>query len=124
GARPLMATSIIANNVTVAFYCFAGGIFFGVGSLAMLALNGLQIGSSTGHFANLGLFGYLWTFIAGHGLLELFAIWVAGAAGLLLGRAVIAPGDLTRRDALVVNGRLAMALIGATVVLLLIAGLV
>jgi uncharacterized membrane protein SpoIIM required for sporulation len=57
-------------------------------------------------------------------LLELFAIWVAGAAGLLLGRALIAPGDLRRRDALVLNGRLAMALVGATVMLLVIAGLV
>jgi uncharacterized membrane protein SpoIIM required for sporulation/uncharacterized RDD family membrane protein YckC len=124
GARPLMATSIIANNVTVAFYCFAGGIFLGVGSLAMLGFNGLQIGSATGHFANLGLFAYLWTFIAGHGLLELFAIWVAGAAGLLLGGAIVAPGRATRRDALVAAGRVAVRLIASVVIFLLLAGLV
>ena len=39
-----------------------------------------------------GLLGYLLEFILGHGLLELFAIWVAGAAGFLLGRSVVVPG--------------------------------
>jgi uncharacterized membrane protein SpoIIM required for sporulation len=55
-------------------------------------------------------------------VLELFAIWVAGAAGFLLGRALIAPGELTRRDALVLAGRQAMRLIGAVIVLLAVAG--
>ena len=123
-SRPLAAAAIITNNVGVAFVCFASGVLLGVGSLLALAFNGALLGATSGHYANRELLGYLWTFVAGHGVLELFAIWIAGAAGLLLGRAIIAPGDLTRRDALVVNGRLSMALVGATVVLLLIAGLV
>lgn len=122
GERPLMASAIIGNNLGVAFNCFAGGIFLGVGSLVFLAYNGLSIGATSGHFANAGLLGYLWTFVIGHGVLELFAIWVSGAAGFLLGRAVIAPGDLPRRDALVLNGRLAIRLIGAVIVFLIIAG--
>ena len=121
-ARPLVAASIITNNIGVAFVCFASGVLLGVGSLVSLAFNGALIGATSAHYANLGLLGFLWTFVAGHGVLELFAIWVAGGAGLLLGRAIIAPGELTRRDALVINGRLAMALIGAVVFLLLIAG--
>lgn len=120
--RPLVATSIIGNNISVAFNCFAGGIFGGVGSLVFLAFNGLQIGAASGHFANVGLLDYLWTFIVGHGVLELFAIWVAGAAGFLLGRALIAPGEYSRRDALVLAGRRAIPLIGAVIVFLLIAG--
>ena len=124
GGRAVAASGIIANNVRVAFYCLAGGIFLGVGSLALLAFNGLQIGASAGHFANAGLLAYLLQFILGHGALELFAIWVAGAAGFLLGKAVVAPGDLTRGDALVVAGRRAVRMIGAAVVCLLVAGLV
>ncbi len=120
--RPLMASGIITNNVQVAFYCFAGGIFVGVGSLVLLAFNGLSIGATSAHFANVGLLGYLWTFIIGHGVLELFAIWVAGAAGFLLGKAIVAPGQLTRSDALVLNGRLAIRMIGTVIVLLCVAG--
>jgi uncharacterized membrane protein SpoIIM required for sporulation len=122
--RPLMASMIMTNNITVAFYCFAGGIFAGVGSLVLLAYNGLSIGAISGHFANAGMLGYLWTFVIGHGVLELFAIWVAGAAGFLLGRALIAPGDLPRAEALTLAGRLALRMIGTVVVLLVLAGLI
>ncbi len=122
--RPVMATSIIANNVRVAALCFASGIVLGVGSLLLLAMNGLQLGAISGHYANLGVLGYLWSFVLGHGVLELFAIWVAGAAGFLLGRAVIVPGDYSRRDALVLASRCALPMVGAAVVLLLVAGLI
>jgi uncharacterized membrane protein SpoIIM required for sporulation len=120
--RPAVASQIITNNIGVAFFCFAGGIFAGVGSLVLLAYNGLSIGATSAHFANSGLLGYLWTFIVGHGALELFAIWVAGAAGFLLGRALVAPGDLARGEALVLEGRVAIRMIGAVIVLLLLAG--
>ena len=124
GDRPVMATSIISNYVQVAFRCFAGGIFLGVGSLVMLGYNGLALGAAAGHFANQGLFGYLFDFIVGHGVLELFAIAVAGAAGFLLGFAILVPGDLTRSEALVVRGRVAVRMVGAVVVLLIVAGLI
>lgn len=124
GARPLAASGIIANNVRVAFYCFAGGAFLGIGSLFLLAFNGLQLGATAGHFTNVGLFGYLSQFILGHGALELFAIWVAGAAGLLLGTKIIAPGTLARGDALVLAGRRAIRMVGAAVTCLVVAGLI
>jgi uncharacterized membrane protein SpoIIM required for sporulation len=119
-----MASGIITNNVRVAIACFAGGIFLGVGSLVLLGFNGLAIGASAGHFANVGLLGYLLEFILGHGLLELFAIWVAGAAGFLLGRSVVAPGELLRSDALVLSGRRAVRRVGGAAVRLVVAGLI
>lgn len=120
--RPVMAVSIITNNIKVAFMAFASGAVFGVGSLVVLAYNGLSIGAASGYFANMGMLGYLWTFVVGHGFLELFAIWVAGAAGFMLGRAIIAPGDLPRKDALVFASRRAMRMIGAVIIFLLVAG--
>jgi uncharacterized membrane protein SpoIIM required for sporulation/uncharacterized RDD family membrane protein YckC len=122
--RPAMASAIITNNVRVALYCFAGGIFLGIGSLVLLALNGLQLGASFGHYVNVGLGAYLGEFIIGHGVLELTAIWIAGGAGFLLGRTLIAPGDLARSDALVLAGRRAVRMLGACVVCLLVAGLI
>jgi uncharacterized membrane protein SpoIIM required for sporulation/uncharacterized RDD family membrane protein YckC len=120
--RPLAASFIITNNIRVAIACFAGGVFLGVGSLVLLAYNGLAMGTFAGHFANQGLLGYLLEFIVGHGVLELFAIWVAGAAGFLLGKSIVAPGDRSRTDALVVSGRVAVRMMGAVAVLLVIAG--
>jgi uncharacterized membrane protein SpoIIM required for sporulation len=57
-------------------------------------------------------------------VLELFAIWVAGAAGLLLGLAMVAPGDLARADAVRLRGRLAVRLLTAVVLFLVIAGII
>jgi uncharacterized membrane protein SpoIIM required for sporulation len=90
----------------------------------LLAYNGLALGAVTGHFANLGMIGYLWSFVIGHGVLELTAIWIAGAAGFLVGHALIAPGELTRADALVLKGRIAMRMLGAVIVMLVLAGLI
>jgi len=120
--RATLASAIFTNNLGVAFACFAGGIVLGVGSLVSLAFNGLLLGAASAHFHNQGLLTWLWTFVAGHGVLELFAIWCAGAAGLLLGVAVLRPGPYTRRDALVLNARLALRLVGCSALLLLVAG--
>ena len=119
---PLVASSIIANNVQVAFGAFAFGITAGIGTVVLLLFNGLFFGAVLGMFANYGLAGWLLTFVAGHGVLELTAIFLAAAAGLLIGRAILAPGDLARRDALVVFGRHAVQLVMLAAILLLLAG--
>ncbi len=121
---PVVATSIVANNIQVAFSAFAFGITAGIGTALVLAFNGLFFGAVVALFANYGLAVWLLTFVAGHGVLELTAIFIAGGAGLLIARAAVAPGDLTRRDALVVHGRLAIKLVGAAAFLLVIAGLI
>ncbi|HEY2807016.1 MAG TPA: stage II sporulation protein M [Gemmatimonadales bacterium] len=119
---PLMASNIIANNVQVAIGAFAFGITAGIGTVWLLFFNGLFLGAVVGLFRNYGLAGWLLTFIAGHGILELTAIFVAGAAGLRIGRALVAPGDAPRRDALVVAGRESVLLVIAAACLLLLAG--
>ena len=119
---PLVATSIIANNIQVAFAAFAFGITAGVGTLLVLVFNGLSFGAVLGLFANHAAAGFLLTFVAGHGVLELTAIFIAGGGGLRVARALIAPGDLTRRDALVVQGRAAIRMVAAAACLLVLAG--
>src|SRR5438477_221484 len=119
---PVIATGLITNNVQVAFLGFASGITAAVGTVLLLVFNGLYFGAVLGLFANYGLAGWLLTFVAGHGVLELSAIFIAGGAGLLVARALLAPGDLTRRDALVLAGRQAVRLVGASVLLLGLAG--
>ena len=101
----------IWNNVRIGFQTFAGGVFFGLGSIFFLAYNGLHIGAVMGHLQQVGLGAQLWPFVAGHSALELVAIAIAGAAGLKLGGALVAPGRRTRRHALVESGRIAARLV-------------
>ena len=119
---PALAGFLMTHNIGVAFSCFAGGILLGVGALILLASNGLSLGAIFGHFVNVGAGWYLGSFILGHGVLELFAICVASAAGFRLGRAFWSPGDLTRSDALVQEGRISLRMLGFVTVLLVIAG--
>ena len=122
-ANPLASTSIQKNNITVTFYAFAFGVLAGVGSLWVMVQNGLQLGM----VMSLCIRYRFWEvpiFVSAHGVIELTAIFIAGGAGLLIGKALLMPGDLRRLDALVENGRLAIKLILGCIPMLLIAGLI
>src|SRR5437773_4681322 len=120
--RPQVAALIITNNITVSFGTFVGGLTAGVLTTWLLFANGMMFGLVLGLFRNYQALSYLLTFVLGHGVLELTAIFISAGAGFRLAKAMIAPGDRTRRDALVMEGRIAARLIGAGVTLLAIAG--
>ena len=100
----------IWNNVRIGFQTFAGGLAFGVGSIWFLGANGVIIGAVAGYLTQVGYTGTFWSFVAGHSSPELLAIVVSGAAGLRLGMALIAPGGLSRKSALVAAARPAVRL--------------
>ena len=120
--RPQVAALIITNNITVSIGTFVGGLTAGVLTTWLLFANGMMFGLVLGLFRNYQAMNYLLTFVLGHGVLELTAIFISAGAGFRLAKAMIAPGDRTRRDALVVEGRIAARMIGAVVTLLAIAG--
>jgi uncharacterized membrane protein SpoIIM required for sporulation/uncharacterized RDD family membrane protein YckC len=120
--RPVIAAAIITNNIQVSFGVFVGGITGGLLTAWLLFANGMMLGLGMGLFENYHALGYLLTFVAGHGVLELTAIFISAGAGFRLAKALIAPGDRTRKDALVVEGKIAVRMIGAVVTLLAIAG--
>ena len=120
--RPEIAAFIISNNIWVCFRAFAGGITAGLLTVLLLIFNGLMLGTAFGVFANYHATLYLTTFIAGHGVLELTAIFISGGAAFRIANALIAPGDRTRRDAMVIEGAIAARMIGAVVSLLALAG--
>ena len=118
----LMFGFYIRHNITIDFQTFAGGIFFGLGSLFFLIFNGLYIGSIAGHLTHIGYGVPFYSFVAGHSAPELMAIVLSGATGLKLGFALIAPGRFSRLQALhhaatrsivIIYGVIAMSLLAA-----------
>ena len=122
--RPLASSMIMTNNISVTFLAFALGITFGLGTVYIMAFNGLLIGTLAALCHLHGLDVDFWSFVLPHGVIELTAIFIAGGAGLLLGSALISPGDLSRKEALIQRGRKAVQLILGCVPLLIIAGVV
>ena len=120
--RPVMASSIVTNNVQVTFAVFAGGVTAGLLSVLMLVLNGISLGSVVGLYASKGIARLLLAFVAPHGVLELFAICVAGGGGFLIAAGLLMPGPRTRGRAVVENARRAIRLIACSTFLLVIAG--
>jgi uncharacterized membrane protein SpoIIM required for sporulation len=113
----------IRNNVGVAFQCFAGGLFVGLGSIFFLAVNGAFGGALAGYLTERGLGSTFYSFVATHSAFELTAIVLAGAAGLRLGHSLLAPGRLTRVHALILASRDAVVIVyGVTAMLIVAAG--
>jgi len=122
--KPLASSLIMTNNITVSFLAFALGMTFGLGTLYLMVFNGLMVGTLAGLCYTNGLSVPFWSFVLPHGVIELTAIFIAGGAGFLLGGALLFPGDLPRKEALLKRARQAGRLILGCVPLLVIAGIV
>jgi len=114
----------IWNNVRIGFQTFAGGLAFGVGSIWFLAANGVILGAVAGYLTEIGYIETFWSFVAGHSSFELIAIVFSGAAGLRLGIAVIAPGNLSRKAALVAAAKPAVRMMYGAAIMFMIAAFV
>jgi len=91
-----MFVMIAINNLRVSFYAFAAGIFFSFGTYYMLMKNALMLGAFQTFFFTKGLLFQSILSIWIHGTLEIFAIIVAGSAGLVLGHSLLFPRTLPR----------------------------
>ena len=114
----------VMHNIGIAFQTFAAGLLFGMGSVFFLIYNGLIIGAISGHLTEIGYGQTFWSFVIGHGAFELTAIALAGAAGLQLGWALIAPGQLPRSESLRLAARKSVQMLCGVMVFLLIAAFI
>ena len=120
--KPLASSQIMTNNLSVSFATFAFGITAGIGTLWMLAFNGLLFGVVNAACWQAGMSGQLLSFVVPHGVLELPAIFIAGGAGFLIAKGLLFPGMLPRRASLVREGSRAMQLVLGIIPLLIVAG--
>lgn len=114
--------ALMTHNTEVGIATFATGITLFI-PIILLFQNGATMGALIGVVQPTGYLTSMWAGILPHGVCELSALFICGAAGLLIGWSWIAPGQRTRKDALIVAGRDACKMMVGTVPLFIIAGI-
>jgi uncharacterized membrane protein SpoIIM required for sporulation/uncharacterized RDD family membrane protein YckC len=122
--RPVVASQVMTNNLQVAIVAFASGLTAGIGTAYVLMSNGIHVGAVIGWLGMHGQGSSLWGWIMPHGGTEILAIIIAGAAGLLIAKALLSPGALKRSAALRVQAMRALVLELGCMAMLVVAGLV
>jgi uncharacterized membrane protein SpoIIM required for sporulation len=120
----VFGASLYTHNIKVAFLAFSLGALTILLGIVILFYNGVILGAVGTMYVldDVSVFFFAW--VGPHGALELPAIIFGGAAGLVVGRALLMPGDLSRGASLRrVLPNVWRMIIGACLVLVL-AGLI
>lgn len=122
--RTAMAGFYVQHNAGIALDCFGRGILFGLGTVYTLIENGIALGAISGYLIAAGHSSRFLSFVISHGSFELVAIAVAGGAGLMLGTALIHPGQRTRLESLRMRGFEAIQIACGAAAMLMVAALI
>jgi uncharacterized membrane protein SpoIIM required for sporulation len=122
-SEAVFGLQVFSNNAWIAAQCVAFGIV-GFWVPVVLFQNAQGIGTSAGIMAEFDRLDVFFLSIAPHGQLEIYAIFVAGAAGLMIFWSWVSPGSRTRTQALAEDGRAFFAAIGGLVAALLVSGII
>ncbi len=115
---------VTTNNIGIAITAFGSGILFAVPTLFVLVINAIQLGGAWAVFVDAGQQSTFWLYIAPHGCMELFAIFVSGAMGMAMGWTWIDPGPRSRGEAFADVGSRAVTVAIGGAFMLVIAGLI
>lgn len=91
--------SLMIHNIRVSLLMFVSGIFCGIPSLYLSIQNAVMLGTFDQFFAARGFGLDFWLVVFVHGTLEITAIILASAAGLVLGKSFLFPGTIKRMAA-------------------------
>jgi uncharacterized membrane protein SpoIIM required for sporulation len=119
----LLSAQILTNNIVVTLFAFCAGIFFGLGTLYILGLNGLMLGAIFAFVGQHALAKPLFTFIVAHGCVEISVMCLSGAAGAAVGEALVRPGPGGRSESFRIAALRSGKLLSACALLLVGAGL-
>ncbi len=119
----MFASFLFSHNSRIAILAFALGFAFAIPSVALMLYNGCTIGAFIALFVDKGLGFEVGGWLIIHGATEVFAIILAGAAGIKIGWAIAFPGQRARLDAAAQAGGQAAAVLGGVIIMLFLAGL-
>jgi uncharacterized membrane protein SpoIIM required for sporulation len=119
-----MVAFYIQNNTSIGLWCFACGLFLGVGGLLVVIDNAVQLGTIFGHMATTEQRETFFQFVTAHGPFELTAIVISAAAGMRLGFAIVDTQGYTRTESIKRAARDAMPTMCLGMVLFLLAALI
>lgn len=119
-----MVLGITVNNLMVAFRTFALGIFFAIGAIAIMLYNGIMVGTFQHFFYEKGLFLESFLTIWVHGTLEISAIIIAGAAGIVMGKGLVFPGTYNRIQSLLISAKAGIKIMLGIFPIIVLAGII
>lgn len=122
--NPLMSSYIMYNNITVSLKALVFGITLGLGTIYVLFFNGAMLGSLTAIVYYYGNPLNFWSLILPHGIIELTAIFISGAAGIMIAESLLLPGEYSRLHSLISGCKKAASLIPGVVFMLIVAGII
>jgi len=122
--RSVMSAYYIQHNTSIAFLCFASGIFLGLGSIYFLLYNGVFMGTIFGYLTAKGMGSHLMEFVTAHSFLELNAIIIAGAAGIMLGMSILKSWRDYSTDCLKESRSDILLVVAASAIMLFLAALI
>jgi uncharacterized membrane protein SpoIIM required for sporulation len=126
GEAPLsvFASFLFTHNAKVGMLCFALGFAAAVPVVYLLFSTGLMLGAMAALYQSRGLGAEFWAWVLPHGVTEIGALCLCGAAGMVLGAAIVFPGRHTRLRNLALRGREVALLAVGAVAMFLVAGLI
>ncbi len=123
-SSPLLTSVVMTNNLRVSFLAISTGFLFGLGPIYVLWHNGLMLGGIAALFHMAGHNLYFWATVLPHGVIELPAIFLAGAAGLIIGKSLLLPGNYSRAQSLKKVSNTIFHFLSGVILLLIIAAII
>lgn len=118
----VFANSLFRHNTMVGILCFGLGFALGLPTIILIVYQGLVLGAFIALHAEVGLTVEFVGWLSIHGVTEILAILLCGAAGLVVAEKIIFPGALPRLESLARYGRQAAGVAAGAVLLFFIAG--
>jgi len=119
----VFASFLFTHNAVTGIFAFGLGFALGVPTLILLVYNGVLLGALAALYQIRSLGVDFWGWILPHGVTELLAVVLCGAAGLVLADSIVFPGLHSRRTALAARSRMAGQVVLGAVILFFIASL-